>query len=70
MGKPTYWKSMCLCAVGHVVREPCEVKHLSSMWKINQFRSNTKRDSVSSGERTRKYIEIYSLDEHIVVSGE
>ena len=30
-------KSACLYNVGYVVREPCEVKHLSSMWKINQF---------------------------------
>ena len=64
MGKPMHWKSACLYAVGYVVREPCEVKHLSSTWKINQLCSNTQRDSVSSGERKRKYIEIYSLDEH------
>ena len=63
MGKPMHLKNACLCAVGYVVREPCEVKHLSSMWKINQFVRKYDRDSVSSGERTRKDIEIYSLDE-------
>ncbi len=63
MGKPIRWKSVCLYVVGYIVREPCEVKHLSSMWKINQLCSNTQRDSVSSGERKRKDIEIYSLGE-------
>ena len=63
MGKPMHWKSACLYIVGYVEREPCEVKHLSSMWKINQFSRKADRDSVSSGERTRKDIEIYSLDE-------
>ena len=41
------------------------MKHLSSTWKINQLCSNTQRDSVSSGERTRKHIEIYSLLCHV-----
>ena len=60
MGKPMHLKNACLLYVGIVEREPCEVKHLSSMWKINQL-SQDKRDSVSSGERKRKHIEIYSL---------
>ena len=50
-------------------REPCEVKHLSSMWKINQLRRKAQRDSVSSGERKRKHIDYYSLLS-IVLSGE
>ena len=69
MGKPTHWKSVCLYAVGYIEREPCEVKHLSSMWKINQLRSNAHRDSVSSGERKRMYINYYSLV-GIVLTGE
>jgi hypothetical protein len=56
MGKPMHLKNACCCAVGHSMREPCEVKHLSSTWKINQFSRKTDRDSVSSGERKRKYI--------------
>jgi hypothetical protein len=60
MGKPIRWKSVCRYAVGYNVREPREVKHLSNAWKINQFSRKTDRDSVSSGERKRKYIEIYS----------
>ena len=56
MGKPIRLKNVCLYIVGYIEREPCEVKHLSSTWKINQLRSNTHRDSVSSGERTRKDI--------------
>ena len=43
------------------MREPCEVKHLSSMWKINQCAALLRRDSLSSGERTGMYIEIYSF---------
>ena len=38
MGKPTRVKHVCLYNVGYVVREPCEVKHLSSMRKIKQCR--------------------------------
>ena len=61
MGKPTYWKSTCLYAVGYVEREPCEVKHLSSMRKRNQARRKSDGDSLSSGERTGKRIAMYSL---------
>ena len=68
MGKPTHGKRVCLYNVGYVVREPCEVKHLSSMWKINQLRSNTHRDSVSSGERKRKHINYYSLVAIVAIS--
>ena len=67
MGKPTHWKSAFLYTVGYVVREPCEVKHLSSMWKINQL-SQDKRDSVSSGERKRKHINYYSLMNIVVIN--
>ncbi len=63
MGKPMHRKCACCYAVGYSMREPCEVKHLSSMWKINQLHRKMHRDSVSSGERRRKDIEIYSLDE-------
>ena len=61
MGKPMHLKNACCMHVGAYVREPCEVKHLSSMWKINQFRRKSDRDSLSSGERTGICIEIYSL---------
>ena len=61
MGKPMHLKNACRYAVGQNEREPCEVKHLSSTWKINQFSRKTDRDSVSSGERKRMNIEIYSL---------
>ena len=57
MGKPTYVKHMCLYTVGYIVREPCEVKHLSSMRKIKKV-SLAHVDSLSSGERTGKNIEI------------
>ena len=53
MGKPIQVEPGCLLYVGTVAREPCEVKHLSSTWKINQLRRKAQRDSVSSGERTR-----------------
>jgi len=36
MGKPPDMKYRGRCAVGYNAREPCEVKHLSSTWKINQ----------------------------------
>ncbi len=36
MGKPMYVKHTYLYAVGYIAWEPCEVKHLSSMWNINQ----------------------------------
>ena len=61
MGKPMHLKNVCYCIVGYNVREPCEVKHLSSMRKINQCARKSARDSLSSGERTGKYIDIYSL---------
>ena len=63
MGKPMHWKSACCYAVGYSMREPCEVKHLSSTWKRNQAPQGA-RDSVSSGERKRIYIEIYSLGKY------
>ncbi len=46
---------------GMCEREPCEVKHLSSMRKRNQSRRKSGRDSLSSGERTGKSIAMYSL---------
>ena len=61
MGKPTHWKSACLLSVGIGEREPCEVKHLSSTWKINQLRRKAQRDSVSSGERKRKCNLVYKV---------
>lgn len=60
MGKPMHVKRAYLLHVGVVAWEPCEVKHLSSMWKIKQYRRKVVRDSLSSGERTGKDIEIYS----------
>ena len=56
MGKPMPMKSACHAHAGECVREPCEVKHLSSMRKINQFKRKLDRDSLSSGERTGKDI--------------
>ena len=61
MGKPTYLKNMCLYAVGYIVWEPCEVKHLSSTRKIKKFQRKLKIDSLSSGERKGKHIVLYSL---------
>ncbi len=50
MGKPMHLKNACLCTEECIEREPCEVKHLSNTWKINQERKLG--DSLSSGERT------------------
>ncbi len=60
MGKPAYVKHMCLYTVGYIEREPCEVKHLSSMRKIKKV-AISNIDSLSSGERKGTYLEIYSL---------
>ena len=62
MGKPISMKSICHVDVGLYVRELCEVKHLSSTWKINQSQRKLGRDSLSSGERTGKDIEKYQVE--------
>jgi hypothetical protein len=51
MGKPTRVKHVCLYNVGYVEREPCEVKHLSSMRKIKQVTFVTAIPLVVASER-------------------
>ena len=51
MGKPMHMKYACLYNVGYVEREPCEVKHLSSMRKIKQVTFVTAIPSVVASER-------------------
>lgn len=43
MGKPIRVMHVCLYNEDYIEREPCEVKHLSNMRKINQSHASATR---------------------------